>query len=887
MNHLISIDAKKTAAFVNEPEVSAYADLFLRNNGFSIKHEKTGNSKIDKCWPSKTSAAQGCGLPDLLVYLSADAPLPFCVWENKAPQYAIKIALDEAKFYIEGVHSKLAGQPGLPRLAAGFNGKQLKLAYFNHESQWVDLKVGGKALSNEFPGPEHAANGVSSNGTFNAAAGMIRQSDLRSALPKLKTLYRSIPALSSGRRPIDFTVALLTLKMLLENEPVQWGTWAEQPALVADADDTDQAVYERLKQLADRVLATPKYKSKYGDIFDFKEKMPSKDDIAFNFVDALKAIPRDQGFFERLFDIIDHLPPLHGADFDIFGEVYQSIGDDATKRALGEFFTGRHIISAVVPVLLHRAGIKSFSQHLEGKSIADIACGTGGFLTEALRHIRKQFALDEEATKKFAERAFHGYDLSHSNASRARVNMYFAGDGFSDIAGGWDSLGATPNRKGFGPFDFILTNPPYGTSATYNRLEESFVRRAIDLLKPGAGWGLVVIPTGILENPRSAPFRMEFLRRAVITDLISLPTHAFAPYTKQRTCIAIFQRRATDLEADSWVDLLEEIRDEEIAMFIVDNDGFANSDKRYPTSRQSKDGSWLHDDLASWIDQKGKQQPGKLFNALISKRPPGTCENEFGEVLASKYRLMSVAELNEMSSERKAIAGDGLELLPDIYLRPTFGLMEYSEFVAAAEALLNDVRSKAATGNGPIRERAKTLLATRVYFKDDAKKAHSSIEDMFDVEKGGQGLTEADIYRQFDPQGVPVYGGGEGLPKFFMSPGSVNKKGRAVAIYTGPALIVSMDGCSGVVRYIGAERFSCNHHAAVLKPKKKLKHAPEYVAQQVEGGLRGLASNRDGSSTLTLPALKRFRYLEPPSTSVMKRISQLRAELAYTRDKFA
>lgn len=96
----------------------------------------------------------------------------------------------------------------------------------------------------------------------------------------------------------------------------------------------------------------------------------------------------------------------------------------------------------------------------------------GGFLTEALRLVRRSFDISEKQTKAFAQKAFYGYDLGHANASRARVNMYFAGDGFSAIEGGFNSLSDVSlslfPKSGF---DVILTNPPYGQSA-YGRGEE-------------------------------------------------------------------------------------------------------------------------------------------------------------------------------------------------------------------------------------------------------------------------------------------------------------------------------------------------------------------------------------------------------------------------------
>ena len=889
MSELFSFDKSACAALTTEPEVEAYADKLLRDQGFHIKHRKIGKKDIDKCWPSKSAGKAGSGAPDLLVFLNTTSELPFCVWENKAPTEDIAVAINEAKFYVEGLHQQKPAFPNLPRLAAGFNGKSLRIVYFNHSGSWVDVRAAGTLLVDQFPRPSYAVNGVSANGNFNAYAGSASPTDIRRAMPALKTLYRSIPALASGRRPIDFTVALLTLKMLVESER-RWGTWAEQPGLVADATSMDDAIAERFESLTARIMSTAALKSKYGDIFQFREQVKSNEEVAFDFLQTLRDIERGQGFFFQMFSIIDELPPLHGAHFDVFGEVYQALGDDATKKALGEFFTGRHIISSVVPILFERAGVKNFNTHLKGKRIADIACGTGGFLTETLRYARRKFKLNEEDCKAFAAAAFYGFDLSQSNASRARVNMYFAGDGFSTIDGGIDSLANQPAKTKLQRFDFVLTNPPYGTSSQYQRLEEAFLRRVLAVLEAGSGWGLVVLPTGALENPRSAATRMHFLKSAQITDVMSLPSHAFAPYTQQRTAIVIFQKRPEELPQTDWASLLKEIENEEIGLFIVDNDGFANSDKRYETTRTEFTGEWLHDDLRPYIDTKsGKTVESKLFRALIQKQKFESGVSEFGEPLGSKSAFRTIGQLTQFHASRNADKASGIELLPDTYLRPQFGVLTPTAFLTQVAELKTLVGKGAPASTGTsVRERVKKLMATTIDFTAGSFDAASftALSDSCSIVKGDQGLTEAIIYREYSPTGVPVYGGGESTPKFLISSTAKTKSGSAVTLHKGPALIVSMDGSSGAVRVIPTGNFVSNHHAAVLSPRKGKKINLHFLAQQLEGGLRSLASNREGSATLTLPTLTSFRYQHAPDTSIQKAIGAARAVLASMRDQF-
>ncbi len=882
------INPASLSSLNNEPDVEVYANNFLTGLGFFIKNRKTGNKDIDKHWPSKALVGKSPGAPDMLIYANINEYLPFCVWENKGPGETVSAALDDSKFYIEGLHRKKPGQPGLPRLAAGFNGKELRLQYLNHENKWLPVKAGGVEVVDGFPIPQYAANGFSSNGNFNAFVGHATAANLRNILPTLKNIYRGIPALASGRRQIDFTVALLTLRMLCEMLPA-WGTWAEQPSLSSGAIDADHALKERFATLLGRVTNDKTLNRKYGDIFTFSEKaVGANAEVAFSFEECLKNIEAGAGFYWQMYLALDTLPPLHGAEFDVFGEVYQAIGDDATKKALGEFFTGRHIISAVVPLLFERAAVNTFEQLAE-RTISDIACGTGGFLTETLRYVRKKFQLTEQQTKTFAEKSFFGYDLSQSNASRARVNMYFAGDGFSTITGDVDSLasGILPKQPIKG-FDFILANPPYGKSPKYQRLEEAFLQRILGLLKPGEGWGLIVLPTGVLENPRSALIRLNFLRTAKITDVVALPPHAFAPYTKQRTAIVIFQKRAKALNALTWADITKQAGAEEISMFIVDNDGYANSDKRYPTNMTTNTGEWLHNDLEAWTHaHSGEFQESRILKALLRKTAPKLATDEYGTPLGKKYGIFTIQALSKQSTQLDGDAGRGISLLPDQFLRPVGAAVPLPQF----KQLCIDL-SAVASGlepppklPAPFSDVLRNALMTPVKVTKSESLTYRVI-DAFDAKKGDAALTEAVMYAQQDAKGLPVYGGGEALPRFKISKSSKTKKGISITVHHGPALLVAMDGSSGAVRVIESGDFVANHHGGVLIPKANFKHDLYAVAQQLEWGLRALASNKEGSATLTLPALNSFTFTLPSDAISESEIGNCRRTLARMRDRF-
>lgn len=866
---IISFDQKARAT--NEPEVETYAIQRLKKFGYRVTQRKCVNVLLDKNWPSKNPLKSvKRGFPDLLLYEQKSDHL-LCVWENKAPSVAADTALSEAKFYIEGLREKLPNQAGLPRIAVGYNGIELRVAVFGNDAKWYPLVANGIELRNAFVVPNLLTLGINATGQLIAQNGAATATDLRGILPDIKTLYRVIPKLSTGRAPIDFTVALLTLKLVLETNP-EWGFWSEQPRFTAGATSSDQAIAERFVQLAGRIAGEERLRSKYGDIFSFKEGGEDSDE-SFNFVKIIQTIPKGNGHFDRMFALVDKLPPLHGANFDVFGEVYQALGDEATKKKLGEFFTGRHIIAGVLPILFERAGLNKAFSTTAKKKMADIACGTGGFLTEMLRLTKGNFKLKESQVSAFAKKAFFGYDLSSSNASRARVNMYFAGDGFSEINGGCDSL--IDNTLKARRFDVIATNPPYGQYHD-GRIEEAFLQKTIELLKPGVGWGCIVLPTGTIENPRSEHVRFNLLRNAIVTDVIALPKHAFAPYTQQRTAIVLFNRRSKPIPAENgdWKSLMKSAGNETINFFVVDNDGFANSDKRYRTDRvDEKTNIWLHDDLSDWYTKKGVRQPGKLFNALINGNPPTKSVDEIGNPLPAKYGRYKLSRVYKQLAER------GLPLLPDVLLRNSSPAMQVSAWVDAVTKLEAQV-AELTISERPVREAVEALLATELTLagSESGKGDKSRLSEIFDIVKGNQQLTETAIYKfVVGSGGVPVFGGGAKSPRFKVKKGLLRESGEPATLFSGPALVVAMDGSSGSVQVIESGPFYCNHHGAVLTPKHEGINL-WCTAQLIESHLRNKASNQGSSATLTMPQLTELSIVHI-LPDVAKKIGQKRKML--------
>ena len=91
----------------------------------------------------------------------------------------------------------------------------------------------------------------------------------------------------------------------------------------------------------------------------------------------------------------------------------------------------------------------------------------------------------------------------------------------------------------------------------------------------------------------------------IVTGLlsISLPKFAFAPYTKEKTYAVFFEKRSKEIT---------KIQDSSIWMYIIDNDGLANSDKRFQTKLRNNKNGWMHDAISSWVSVDGEEKNGVI-----------------------------------------------------------------------------------------------------------------------------------------------------------------------------------------------------------------------------------------------------------------------------------
>lgn len=468
---------------------------------------------------------------------------------------------------------------------------------------------------------------------------------------ELAGIYRGIN-FKDNIQKIDFTIGFVSLEFFEEKE-----------ILENKRDNTKIYWSDCVDNKSEKLVANlSKYIARLEKDTDFGEFKNLMETVRVAILGESEKPPLiDQDDVQRIYEIVDSSKPLHGAGFDLFGAVYEMFASSKEKKDFGEYFTRRHYAHILAKLLLINEQYYNKDKEF---AILDPACGTGGFLTESFKVLKNNYEKTDTSNKdakKFLEkRCFYGVDVRDENISRTKLNMFLVGDGHTNMSV-WNTL-----KHDFGQqtFDYVITNPPYGsgvtkaetTSISSNRTEIAFLCKVIKLLRIG-GKACVITPDGVLENPSYKEFRKELVEKCNINAIVSLPKFAFAPYTKEKTYAFFFTKRS---------DKITKVQREPIWMYIIDNDGLANSDKRFPTKLRNNMNGWMHDEISGWVSTDGEEMAGILEERWLKfddANEKGTeWINEKG--ILQKNRKGGFIKITQITGDKYYI------LLPEYYLRP-------------------------------------------------------------------------------------------------------------------------------------------------------------------------------------------------------------------------
>lgn len=227
----------------------------------------------------------------------------------------------------------------------------------------------------------------------------------------------------------------------------------------------------------------------------------------------------------------------------VFGQIYESfLGELQSAGTLGEFYTPR----AITQLLTELTDPKPHEKLL------DPACGTGGFLTAALEHLKAQAATVAE--RDAIQQNLAGWEYKPLPYLLANTNLILHDINLPNIK--YDDSLARPlteyRRKD--RVDVILANPPFGGVVSNNnennfpqtfRTKESadlFLILMIHLLKDG-GRAAIVLPDGSLTGDGvKQRVRQKLLQDCNLHTIIRLPNSVFQPYASVATNLLFFTK---------------------------------------------------------------------------------------------------------------------------------------------------------------------------------------------------------------------------------------------------------------------------------------------------------------------------------------------------------
>ncbi len=286
---------------------------------------------------------------------------------------------------------------------------------------------------------------------------------------------------------------------------------------------------------------------------------------------------------------------LTNSERDVVADAFETFIGKALKGGQGQFFTPRNVVRMMVDIL----------QPTETEKIIDPACGSGGFLIDALRFVwnkadakyRKLDWKEKDIEKKKIEIAtnnFRGMDKDYFLSKVAKAYMNLVGDGTTGIFCE-DSLELPKNWKSdtqvkiqLGTFDVLLTNPPFGSKIkvegdeklkqfdfgykwkfdeSSNKLVKTnslkqqeepqvlFVERCLELLKDG-GRMAMVLPSGILGNEQQKYLRQTILEKGSLFAIVELPFETFSPNVTINTSV-LFIQKGSDRKKNLFISINE------------------------------------------------------------------------------------------------------------------------------------------------------------------------------------------------------------------------------------------------------------------------------------------------------------------------------------------
>lgn len=252
---------------------------------------------------------------------------------------------------------------------------------------------------------------------------------------------------------------------------------------------------------------------------------------------------------------------------DTKGAIYEGLLEknaEDTKSGAGQYFTPRPLIKAIVICMKPQPE----------QTIADPACGTGGFFLANYDYLVEHYSLDKKQKEFLKNKTFSGNEIVANTRRLCLMNMFLHNIGEiedNSLISSTDSLIASVGDK---TVDLVMANPPFGKKSsmtftnsedetekqelTYNRQDFwtttsnkqlNFVQHIHTMLKT-TGRAAIVVPDNVLfEGGAGETIRKQLLMTTDLHTILRLPTGIFYANGVKANVIFFDNKPA---QKDSW-----------------------------------------------------------------------------------------------------------------------------------------------------------------------------------------------------------------------------------------------------------------------------------------------------------------------------------------------
>ena len=309
-------------------------------------------------------------------------------------------------------------------------------------------------------------------------------------------------------------------------EECRWRNWAGDNSLTGDKllDFVNNTLFPTLKELpvtADTPMKKAIVKTTFED--------------ANNYM-------KGGVYLRQVIDVVNEIDLEDTSETHAFGDIYESILKELQSAgSSGEFYTPRAVTEFMAEMIEPKIG----------ETMADFACGTGGFLTSWIKQLENQKSNTGDIEK--INTSFYGMEKKPFPYLLCITNMLLHGMENPNVNHG-NSL--TKNLLDYtekDQFDKILMNPPYGghenasvkgyfpDDLASSETADLFMSVIMYRLKKN-GRAAVILPDGFLfgnDNAKTS-IKEKLIKDFNLHTIIRMPGSVFAPYTSITTNILFF-----------------------------------------------------------------------------------------------------------------------------------------------------------------------------------------------------------------------------------------------------------------------------------------------------------------------------------------------------------